>query len=211
MFKSRISAAESLLEQLSAYKDMKDAVIVAIPRGALPIGELLATELHLPLDVVLSKKIGAPNNKELAIGAVSLDSISIHAAYAPLVSDKYIATEIPRIQKLLQEQYRQYHNMDYDPSKTPFKDKVVIIVDDGISTGRTFIETIKHVRKQKPQEIIAAIPVIPADTLPYLERFTDKVISLITPTDFKAVGQFYEKFPQVSDQEAIDILQRTKK
>ena len=95
MFKSRISAAESLLEQLSAYKDMKDAVIVAIPRGALPIGELLATELHLPLDVVLSKKIGAPNNKELAIGAVSLDSISIHAAYAPLVSDKYIATKSP--------------------------------------------------------------------------------------------------------------------
>ena len=147
MFKSRISAAEGLLEQLSAYKDMKNAVIVAIPRGALPMGELLATELHLPLDVVLSKKIGAPNNKELAIGAISLDSISIHAAYAPLISDEYIATEVPRIQKLLQERYREYHNTDYDPSKTPFKNKIVIIVDDDIATARTFIETIKHVRK----------------------------------------------------------------
>jgi len=183
--------------------------VVAIPRGSLPMGEVLANGLHLPLDIVLTKKIGAPFNPELAIGAVSLDSYSLHPFHAQFSTPEYITNEVARIQQLLCDRYKKYKGSH--SNIRPFHNKRVILVDDGIATGRTFIETMKFIRKQEPLEIIAAVPVIPADTLLLIEEHADKVIYLMAPENFMAVGQFYREFPQVSDEEAIEILNRANK
>ena len=209
MFKNRIDAANQLLKLLQKYKDRNDVVVVAIPRGSLPMGEVLAQGLHAPLDVVLTKKIGAPHNSELAIGAVSMDSYSLHPSYAHFATPEYMKDEIPKLQEKLKKQHLLYKGDDDDDSNA-LHNKIVIVVDDGVATGRTFVETMKFIRRQTPQKIIAAIPVIPIDTVPLINKFADKVISIIAPVNFQAVSQFYQEFPQVDDDEAVAILRLNK-
>lgn len=173
------------------------------------MGEVIANYLNAPLDIVLTKKIGAPHNPELAIGAVSMDDHSVHPYFAHYATPEYIETEVPKLQTLLRDRYRLYKDKDYDPHDMPFKSKRVIIVDDGIATGQTFIETVMAVRKQQPKEIIAAVPVIAQDTVPMIHEVVDNLVDLLVPDTFHAVGQFYREFPQVSDEAAVTILKRT--
>lgn len=203
MFKDRIEAARLLADKLYSYKD-KNAIILAIPRGGVPMGYIIAKQLHLPLEVVLSKKIGHPLHKEFAIGAVTLNS-QVFSDAASEVSPSYIDDEIKRIRALLTKRYNDYYG-----EKTPLqlKNKILIIVDDGIATGNTMISTIKMLQKENPEKIVVAIPVSSQSALQKLKNtpFIDEVVCLLTPTNFRAVGQFYENFDQVDDLEVKALL-----
>lgn len=205
MFTDRKDAAEQLTRELAEYQD-KPVVVLAIPRGGLPIGSILAKYLKAPLDVVLSKKIGHPSNKEYAIGAVSLEDITLSPNEQ--FSEKYINTETENIRELLRKRDKEYHK---DSQPVNLKDKVVIITDDGIATGNTLLSTVMLAQKQQPREIIIAIPVAPPSSVQKLKNTPEinKVICLETPYNFSAVGQFYEDFRPVSDEEAIKILTET--
>lgn len=202
MFTDRTDAGLQLAEALSAYKDA-DVVVIAIPRGGLPVGAVVAKTLQAPLDVALSKKIGHPHHKEYAIGAVSLEDQVLSDVQG--ISEVYLEEETKRIREKLLERQNQYYQ---DRGPTVLKGKTVILIDDGVATGNTILVTAALVRKQDPAKTIAAIPVAPPSAVKLMESCPDidEVICLLKPSHFYAVGQFYERFNQVSDMEAIAIL-----
>ncbi|TLP81797.1 phosphoribosyltransferase [Maribacter sp. ACAM166] len=203
MFEDRIDAGTQLAKKLLKFKN-ENVVVIAVPRGGLPIGALVAKALKAPLDVALTKKIGHPYHKEFAIGAASLEDIILTDAMG--ITQGYIEEEVARIRKKLRQRHDQYYR-----NNTPQKltDKTVIIVDDGIATGNTLLATVELVSKQKPKKIIVAIPVAPNSGIHKFETNTNvnEIICLLVPQNFRAVGQFYRVFEQVSDQEAIAILE----
>ena len=150
MFKDRIDAGIQLAESLQHFKD-EDVIVLAIPRGGLPLGAIVAKKLNAPLDVVLSKKIGHPYHKEYAIGAVSLENIVLTDARGATKS--YIKEEIARIRKKLKQRYDLFYG---EKSPKSLKNKVVIIVDDGIATGSTILATAELVRPKNPKKVIVA-------------------------------------------------------
>lgn len=206
MFKNRIDAGIRLAEKLLEFKK-ENVVVLAIPRGGLPLGVIVAKALNAPLDVVLTKKIGHPYNKEYAIGAVSLKNSILSDTIG--VTKGYIEEETARLRKKLKEKHNQYYKKGVSQD---LKDKTVIIIDDGIATGNTIMVTIELVKMQNPNKIVVAIPVAPPSTVRKLEASSevDEVICLETPYNFHAVGQFYQEFFQVSDQEAIRLLEESK-
>tara|TARA_R110000823_G_scaffold16399_1_gene52449 strand:+ start:938 stop:1579 length:642 start_codon:yes stop_codon:yes gene_type:complete len=203
MFRDRIDAGRQLSEKLMKFKE-EDVVVLAIPRGGLPLGAIVAKTLEAPLDVALTKKIGHPSNKEFAIGAVSLDDIVLTNTMG--VTQGYITEETKHIREKLLKRHDEYYKKRLPQN---VKNKTVIIVDDGIATGNTLLATIELVSKQRPKKIIVAIPVAPNSAIKKLENTQkiDEVICLHVPYNFQAVGQFYEDFYQVSDQEAIQLLE----
>lgn len=203
MFENRTDAATQLADKLLSLKS-EELVVLAIPRGGLPIGSVLAKTLGAPLDVVLTKKLGHPYQKEYAIGAVSLDGLILSDAIG--IPKEYIEEETARIREVLKQRHRQYYK---NRSPENLRDKTIIVVDDGVATGNTLLVTIGLVKKQEPKKIIVAIPVAPPSAIKLLESTPDidEVVCLQVPHNFHAVGQFYEEFRQVSDQEAIRILE----
>ena len=205
MFTDRTDAGTQLAKQLLKFKN-QDVIVLAIPRGGLPLGAIVAKTLNAPLDVALSKKIGHPYNKEYAIGAVGIDTLILTDAMG--VTKGYIEEETAAIREKLKERYRDYYK---NRSPQNLKDKEVILVDDGIATGNTILITAEIAHRQGAKKIIIAVPVAPTSTVEKLKNsaYIDEVVCLDTPYDFKAVGQFYSKFPQVSDREAIALLEGT--
>lgn len=204
MFTDREEAGEELARNLQSYKG-KDVVVLAIPRGGLPLGSIISKELNAPLDVAITKKLGHPQNPEYAIGALNKDGYVINPEAH--VSQEYLDQEIKRVQKLVNERYDQYYSVVKPHS---LQNKWVIIVDDGIATGSTVLATVQLASKEKPAGIVVATPVAPPRTVEKLKDspFVDKVVCLETPPYFMGVGQFYENFFPVSDEEAIDILEK---
>ncbi len=200
MFQNRKEAGLALADKLMHYKDT-NSVVIAIPRGGVPVGFEIAKKLNLPLDIVLSKKIGHPLNKEFAIGAVSLDSSLLDEH--PEVPNKYLEQEINRLKTLLKEKYDRYRGQS---SPLSIEGKNVIIVDDGIATGNTLLVSIAMLRKKNPAKIIVAVPVLPFNTIKVIKDNSDEFIYLMAPKAFRGVGGFYEEFQQVEDQEVIQIL-----
>ncbi len=202
MFKDRTEAAYLLAEKLKQFKN-RDGVVLAVPRGGVPIGKIIAEALNLPLEIVLSKKIGHPVQKEYAIGAVSLETRVLNDDIE--VPEKYIEDETRKIRELLRERYKKYYQ-----GRIPISlvDKIVVIVDDGIATGYTIETTIDLVRQHHPKKVVVAVPVAPPKTIQRLEASdaVDEVICLSTPFNFYAVGQYYESFPQVTDDEVIEMM-----
>ncbi len=208
MFTNREEAGILLADKLINYSNAKNTVIASIPRGGVPVGFEIAKKLNLPLEIVLSKKIGHPFNKEYAIGAVTLKSRIINDS-VPGISKVYIEEETNKIRKLLNQRYQLFYG---DKTPIEFKDKTVIVVDDGIATGSTLISSIELIKMQKPSKIIVALPVAPTGSLNKVKTLegVDLTICLLIPRNFQAVGQFYEEFNQVSDQEVMELLKKAK-
>ena len=206
MFKDRTDAGLLLVKKLSNYHNNKDAVVVTIPRGGIPLGYVIAKGLHLPLELVLSKKIGHPLHKEFAIGAVTLtDRILSDAAND--ISRMYIEEETSRIRAILKERQDDY----YDTRKPiSFKNKIVIVVDDGVATGNTLMSSIKLIEKQKPSQIIVALPVGPPSVIEKIKNIpsVNDTICLLVPENFRAVGQFYKNFDPIKDNEVVTLLEK---
>ena len=202
MFEDREDAGRQLAKKLEKYKK-EDVVVLAIPRGGLPLGALVAERLDAPMDVALSKKIGHPFSKEYAIGAVSLEDRILTEAMG--VTKAYIEEETIRVRRKLQRRYNQYYKKSQPLN---LRGKTVIIVDDGIATGNTILITVALVAKQKPTKIVVGIPVASKSALEKISTAKQNVeiVCLSTPRHFRAVGQFYQYFPQVSDEKAIQIF-----
>ena len=195
-----MDAALQLVPLLSKYAK-ENGIVLAIPRGGVPLGAIIAKHYHFPLELLLTKKIGHPNNPELAIGAVSLTSEILDDRFT--ASDEYVANEILNIRQSLKDRYKKFMG-DRHPSE--LHDKTVIIVDDGIATGNTIMAAIKMIRAQQPARIIVAVPVAPFRTARKLEELVDDFICVATPDEFYGVGQFYADFGQVSDEEVIALI-----
>ena len=210
MFKDRFDAGKQLAEKLMKYKGKKDTIIFGIPRGGLEVGYELAKNLKLPLDIILTKKIGFPGNDEYAIGAVGLGNeyiVDEEVVKSSAISQNYIKEEVKRLSKLIEERYKLFRKNKKFPN---IKNKTIIVVDDGIATGNTVKMSIKLLKKQKPKKIILAIPVAPQEAIRMLEKHVDELICLSTPINFFAIGQFYDNFTQVSDKQVIGYLSKAK-
>ncbi|MBE3605057.1 phosphoribosyltransferase [bacterium] len=187
----------------------RDAVVVlGIPRGGVPVARIVADELGAPLDVVVVRKLGAPGQPELGIGAVvdgdSPRAIFNHDIIAALgVSDEYIDAEISRQLGEVERRNAIYRG---GRPKIPLEGKIAIVVDDGIATGSSVRAALRGVRRAKPKRLILAVPVAPAETIAALESEADEIICLETPPNFYAVGQFYRDFHQVADDEVRRLL-----
>lgn len=201
LLKDRTEAGFLLSEKLKKYQDT-NSVILAVPRGGVPVGFVISKTLHLPLDIVLAKKIGHPSNKEFAIGAVSMDSMILDEHSG--IPQKYIDNEIIRLRQLLHEKYELYMG---NRKPLDIKNKNVILVDDGIATGNTLLASITMLRKKNPAKIIVAVPVLPYDTVSLFEKNADEFIYLVASKYFRGVGGCYEEFNQVEDEEVIEMLQ----
>ncbi len=203
MFIDRVDAGMQLSEKLKSYEG-ENTVILAIPRGGLPVASVVAKRLKAPLDVALIKKLGHPHNREYAIGAVSMSNVVLSDSLG--ISQAYIKEETERIRGLLKKRYDQYYK---NRSPQELKGKTVIVIDDGIATGNTLMATVELVSKQEPDKVVVAVPVAPSTSLNKFadSPLVDEVVCLSTPFNFHAVGQFYERFGQVSDDEAIAILE----
>lgn len=201
MFKDRKQAGLLLASYLKGYKNDKDVVVLAIPRGGVIPGDTIAKILNVPLEILLVKKIGHPSNKECAIGAVSMENRIMTDSYG--VSDAYIESETKKVREKMRAQYQLF----FGNRKTiNLKNKKVIIVDDGIATGNTLMLVIKVVKNANPNKIIVAVPVAPPETLATLKSIVDEVVCIETPYNFNAVGQYYHHFPQVEDETVVQLL-----
>ena len=202
MFADRIEAGLYLADKLKKYKN-KPGVVLAVPRGGVPLGYIIARELNMPMEVILTKKIGHPTNPEYAIGAVSMTEKIIvpHAG----VSEEYIEKETEKIRKKLRENYVKFMG---DKKPAELADKIVILVDDGIATGNTLISTISMLRKRNPAKIVVAVPVAPKSAVAKLSKMVDELVIPLIPEDFHGVGAFYEDFEQVSDEDVLGYLDK---
>ncbi len=204
MFKDRIEAAELLAQRLLRYRG-QSPLVLAIPRGAVPMGVVLAQQLAGELDVVLVHKLCAPFQPELAIGAIDESG---HASLAPHAASvgatpAWITAEKNRQTQVLQQRARLYRPMR---PPVPVRDRQVIVVDDGLATGATMVAALTAVRRARPARLVCAVPVASSDALTLVKGLADETICLSVPPLFQAVGQFYEHFPQVSDDEVAQCL-----
>ena len=218
IFQNRIDAGEKLtkrlfwLEQdrLKEERRQQSIVILAIPRGGVIIGDVIASELDAKLDVVVSRKIGAPNNPELAIGAVMPDgSYFINQEIVNMLNipQEYIQIQAHEQVKEIDRRLMSYRgSKEYD---NEFEDKIVVLVDDGIATGATMLASAQWIKnKQHCKKLVIAVPVAPREILDELNQVADEVIVLYSPLSFEAVGQFYQDFSQVSDNEVKEIMKK---
>lgn len=206
IFADRVEAGERLAVALARYKGA-DAVVLAIPRGGVIVGEAVARALGLPLDVVVPRKIGAPGNPELGLGAIApgvrvLDEWLIERLG---VTEEYLEREIEAEEREIERRERVYR-----AGRPPVDvaGKVAIVVDDGVATGGTAIAALRWARAQGAARVVLAVPVAPPGSVPKLAREADEVVVLETPEPFFAVGEWYRRFDQTTDEEVIAALAR---
>ncbi len=206
VLKNRHEAGRLLAERLDAYRDDPKGIILALPRGGVPVGFTLSQALHLPLDVLITRKLGAPGNPEFALGALSetgtlflneeaLRALSVtRQALEPTI--RIQREEIARRQTL----YRKGHSL---PS---LADRTVLLVDDGVATGATFLASAQALRNLGVHRLVAALPLAPSETCERIRQQVDELVVLLTPEPFFAVGNHYEDFRQVEDEEVVRYL-----
>lgn len=204
MFRNRTDAGTRLAEKLKKFKK-EPGIIMAVPRGGVPVAYAVAKELNLPVELVLTKKIGHPLNKEYAIGAASLTDYFIIPHEG--VTDHYIESELQLIRSRLKEMQK---TLQSDTLPENYEGKTLLIIDDGIATGNTILGTIKLLRKNRPGKIVIAAPVASEPAVEMLAKEADEVIVLLIPSEFYGVGAFYEDFGQVSDEEVMYYLNKLK-
>jgi len=203
MFKDRAEAGRLLAEKIKEYKENKDAIILALPRGGVEVGFEIAKALKIPMDLIITRKIGHPQNPEFAIASVDPDGRVTKTFEAVTVDPVYIRKESEK-----QKEEIKRRLVEYRGKKPPLNvsGQTVILVDDGIATGLTTLSAISYLKHQNPKEIILVTPVIPYDNLRKFRSEVDELVYLEAPETFWAVGQFYQKFPQVSDEEVKGFL-----
>lgn len=210
MFQDRVESGRRLAERLRGYAG-EDIVLIAIPRGGVVVAAEVSKALKAPLDIIIPRKIGAPQNEELAIGAVAGPNeviINWPLVSSLNISDEYIKTATERELREIERRRKLYLG---DSPELKITGKTAVIIDDGLATGSTARAAIKAAKAKNPRKVILAVPVAPQETVDQLTREVDELICLLVPPYFYAVGQFYQQFEQVTDIQVVDILSQFKK
>lgn len=206
IFKDRHEAGLKLAAKLEKYRAQPQTVVVGLARGGVVVAHAVAQVLHLPLDVIVIRKVGAPDQEELAIGAVDeegdgfLNQGIIHALN---IRPEYVQKEVDQQKKVAGERAALYRK---GKKKIDIEGKTVIVVDDGIATGASVRAALLGLKKKGAKKVVLAVPVAAADSLKSLSKEVSETVCLYDPSDFMAVGQFYQKFNQTSDDEVIRLL-----
>jgi putative phosphoribosyl transferase len=205
LFINRVDAGKKLSSALASTKS-QNAIVLAIPRGGVIVGYEIARTRDIPLDVIIPRKLGAPSNPELAIGAVAEDGTLILneelVSYLG-VTEEYIKAESAKQRVEIERRLKSYRGSAPYPN---VKNRTVIVADDGIATGYTMKAALASVRKRGAKTVVMAVPVGPASTIVEMQNDADQVVCLYTPDPFYAIGQFYENFAQTTDEEVIKLL-----
>ncbi len=196
IFKDRKAAGSLLAEHLKQYKNQHDVIVLGIPRGGVVVAAEIVKELKLPLDIIVTKKIDHPGQKELAIGAIDPEG--------EMIGEVGIVGEI--VEKELEEIKRRETLYRQGKEALNVEGKVVILVDDGIATGATILSAINYLKRHQASKIILVVPVASTEAIDKLSKEVWEIVVLHTPEDFQAVGQFYHDFLPVSDEEVIQLL-----
>lgn len=205
MFKNRQDAGEKLAIKLEKFK-AENPIILAIPRGGIVTAYETIKKFNFKWDLIIPRKIGAPYNKEIAIGAISVDgTYLLNQEFIDLlnISNEYIEKEVFEQTEEIKRRLVKYKGNESFPD---VKNKTVILIDDGIATGFTIKAAIKSIRKHDPKKIVLAVPVAPQNTITELEKIVDEIICLQIPSEFHAVGIHYKNFEQTTDDEVFNIV-----
>jgi predicted phosphoribosyltransferase len=204
-FRDRSEAGKLLAARLQEYERRAQAIVLALPRGGVPVGFEIAVKLGLPLDVFVVRKLGVPGQRELAMGAIASGGVRVlnedvlrAMPYAAATVAEVTASETREVER------RERDYRDGRPAPQ-LEGRVVILVDDGLATGATMLAAIAALRQKEPAKIVVAVPVCPPETLEEIKRVADEMVILFAPDWFRGVGQFYEDFAQLSD-EAVRVL-----
>jgi len=207
-FQNRREAGRALAESLLTFRG-RDDIVLALPRGGVPVAYEIATALVAPLDVFVVRKLGMPGREELAIGAIASGGVRVldeSLAHAYGITDDVLERITAREQLELDRREQRYRG---DRPLPPLADRTIILVDDGLATGSTMRAAVVAVRSRKPTEIVVAVPVGAPETCEALEREGARVVCLMTPEPFYAVGLWYEDFSQTTDEEVHQLLERS--
>lgn len=206
IFRDRTDAAQQLAKALTAYQG-KNPLVLAIPRGAVPMGRMLADALGGELDVVLVRKLGAPGSPEFAVGAIDESGWTYVADHAAAAGAH--AAYLEREKRAQMDKLRE-RRAQYTPGRAPIDPagRTAIVVDDGLATGATMIAALHAVRARKPARLVCAVPVAAPDSVEKVRAYADEVVCLDTPEPFRAISLFYREFPQVEDSEVKALLHK---
>jgi len=205
-FKNRVHAGRQLATRLMGYAKRDDVVVLALPRGGVPVAFEIAVALEVPLDVFLVRKLGVPGREELAMGAIAAGGIRVlqeDVVDYLGISDVAIERIAAREQREIDRQAEVYRE---DRPARSIRGKTVIVVDDGLATGSTMHAAIDAIRKQHPAQVVVAVPVAPLATYRDFQSLADEIVSVIVPQELDGVGRWYEDFSQISDDEVRFLL-----
>ena len=205
MFRNRSEAGLLLASMLKKYQNTP-GLILAVPRGGVPVAYEVAKKLNIPLELILVKKIGHPLNKEYAIGAVGLKDSFVLPHQD--VTEFYVESQIKMIRSRLSEMQKKFMGTRQPED---LEGKTIIVIDDGIATGNTLLATIQILKKSQPAKIVVAAPVVSKSAAQKLKAEVDELVAVLIPETFHGVGEFYNDFTQVSDEEVIEYLTRLNK
>ena len=210
-FRDRTEAGQLLAERLQEYKARADAIVLALPRGGVPVGFEIANKLELPLDIFVVRKLGVPGQRELAMGAIASGGVRVLNEDVLRAMPHAAATVAEVTSQETREVERR--ELDYRQGRPALEvsGHLVILVDDGLATGATMLAAIAALRQKEPAKIVVAVPVCPPETLAEVERAADETVILFAPGWFRGVGQFYEDFAQLSDESVRLLLARAAK
>jgi predicted phosphoribosyltransferase len=209
LFRDRSEAGRLLAARLAQYADRPDVLVLALPRGGVPVGYEVARALHVPMDVFIVRKLGVPGHEELAMGAVATGGVRVlnDQVVAGLGIPGYVIDAVAKWeQQELERRERLYRGNRPPPD---VRGKTVVLVDDGLATGSTMLAAARALRLQGPSKIVVAVPVASRDTCELLREEVDEVVCAVTPEPFYAVGLWYQDFSQTSDEEVRELLARS--
>lgn len=208
-FYDRIDAGVKLASALKKYQKQPKTVVIGLPRGGVVLAYEVAKALELPMDVIFPRKVGAPGNPELAIGAVTETGEGVfNEDLIQLlgVPQSYVQKEVEKEKNVAQHRLEAYRKVR---PKIPLKGQTVILVDDGLATGATMKASIQSVRAEGANNVVVAVPVSPIETKEEIKEMTQSIIVLETPSYFQAIGQFYDEFGPTEDGEVIELLKKS--
>ncbi len=210
-FRDRADGGRQLAGLLNAYAGRDDVVVLALPRGGVPVGFEVARELRAPLDVFLVRKLGVPGHPELAMGAIASGGVRVLSE--DLISELAIPRSVveqvaAREQFELERRDRAYRG---DRVMPPLHGRTVILVDDGLATGATMEAAVRAARMHAPARIVVAVPVGAEETCARLRKTADEVVCASTPEPFRAVGLWYDRFDQTTDEEVVALIQESRR
>lgn len=210
-FEDRTQAGRRLAEELAEYAGRGDVLVLALPRGGVPVGYEIAERLDAPMDIFLVRKLGAPGNPELAMGAIASGGVRVlnnDVISVLRISEDQIEQVAGREQEELERRERAYRG---DRPRPEVQGKVVILVDDGLATGATMRAAVRALRSRGPERIVVAVGTAPPDTVRQMEQWVEEVVCLVTPRPFFGVGGSYRDFSQMTDEEVKRLLERARR